>query len=91
MNKLNDFLKLYCYDNNEDLILKLCKKFKLEPPKVQANYYGDVDVIFCSKLKIHCVQVLENKIVLKRRKNRNIGQKTTKAYMNTIKEYYVVF
>jgi hypothetical protein len=29
MNKWEEF---YCYDNNKDLIIKLCKKFKLNEP-----------------------------------------------------------
>lgn len=81
-----DFFEFYRFDNNEDLILKLCKKFRLSEPTIQANCYGDVDVVFRNNLHIYCVQVLDDKVLLKRREDRNFG-KSTKEHMNTIKEY----
>lgn len=84
---MKEFAKFYSYDNNEDLIIKLCKKFNLKEPKIIANKFGDVDIIFSNNLRIYCVQVLDDCVLLKRREDRNFGQKSTKEYMNTIKKY----
>ena len=82
-----DFFDFYRFENNEDLILKLCKKFKLSEPNIRANCYGDVDVMFTNNLRIYCVQVCDDNVILKRREDRNYGQKSTKEYMNVIKKY----
>ena len=87
LNNTKEFFEFYCYDNNEDLIIKLCKKFRLAEPNIVANYHGDVDVIFKNNLRIYYVQVLDDKVVLKRREDRNFGQKSTKEYANVVKEY----
>lgn len=82
--RFNDF---YSYEKNKNLIIKLCKKFRVNEPQLQANCYGCDDIVFKNNLKIYDVQVQFDKIILKRREVRNFGQKSTKEYMNTVKEY----
>lgn len=82
-----DFFEFYRFDNNRDLILKLCKKFRLNEPILRANYYGDVDVIFREKLKVYCVRVLEDSVILESRNDKNFGYKTNKEYMSIKKRY----
>lgn len=81
------FSQFYGYDRNKDLIIKLCKKFRLNEPTIRQSCYGDVDIVFQSNLRIYCIQVLDDKVILKRREERNFGQKSTKEYMNTIEKY----
>ena len=47
--------ELYCYDNNKDLIIKLCKKFELNEPIERINQYGGVDLIFVVGLKTYLI------------------------------------
>ena len=81
------FFEYYRYDNNIDLIDKLCDKFKINKPRITANYYGDVDVFFENNLNLYCVQVIDNEVLLKHRCSRNFGQKNTKEHMNVVKKY----
>lgn len=83
---MNKFQQFYSYDTNKDLIIKLCKKFRLKEPILQANCYGSVDIVFSNNLKIYNVQVEYNKVILKCRSNRDFG-KSTKEHMRIIKEY----
>lgn len=88
MKRINEkFYDFYCYDNNEDLIMKLCKKFNISEPAIRYNCYGGIDVVFKNNLKVYLAEVLDDVIILKRREDKNFGQKSTKEYMNTIKKY----
>lgn len=82
-----EFYNFYCYKSNENLIAKLCKKFNINEPTIRCNCYGGVDVVFKNNLKIYLVEVLDDVVILKRREDRNLGQKFTREYMNTIKKY----
>ena len=46
------FSQFYGYDRNKDLIIKLCKKFKLNEPTIRQSCYGDVDIVFQSNLRL---------------------------------------
>lgn len=87
MSKWEEF---YCYDNNKDLIIKLCKKFKLNEPIERINQYGGVDLIFVVGLKTYLVRLddYNEEVIIKRRKTLNVGQKINKEYMNSIKKLH---
>lgn len=82
-----EFYNFYCYENNENLIAKLCKNFNINEPTIRRNCHGDFDVVFKNNLRIYLVEVLDDIVLLKRREDRNFGQKFTKEHMNIIKKY----
>lgn len=86
MNKWEEF---YCYDNNKDLIVNLCKKFDLKPIE-RINQYGGVDLIFVVGLKTYLINLdgYNKEITIKRRNTLNVGQKINKEYMNSIKKLH---
>lgn len=87
MNKWYDF---YSYDNNKDLIIKLCKKFRMNEPIERINHYGGIDLTFVVGLKTYLVIVddYEELVIIKRRNTLNVGQKLNKEYMNTVKKLH---
>lgn len=87
---MNNWYEFYNYDKNKDLIIKLCKKFKLNEPIERMNKYGGIDLTFVVGLKTYLITLDDyNEIVIiKRRNTLNTGQKLNKEYMNTIKKIH---
>lgn len=86
MNK--KWYEFYCYENNEDLIIKLCKKFKLQEPTQRMNCFGGTNIAFTNGLKVYIVEFDEynEEITLKRRSSFDRG-KSSKEYANPIKKF----
>lgn len=81
------WLSFYNYDNQEDLILKLCQKFNIKQPNVRYNCYGGIDITFTNGFYEYLVVLDGNKeaFIIKRRRNKTNGYKDTKNYMSIAK------
>ena len=81
------FYDFYCYDNNEDLIMKLCKKFNISYPNVRYNCFGQTDVTFIQGLYEYLVEldIKNENFIIKRKNNKSNGYKSNKNYMATVK------
>lgn len=77
----------YNYDNQQDLILKLCKKFNISYPNVRYNCFGQTDVAFIQGLYEYLVEldIKNENFIIKRKNNKLNGYKSNKNYMATVK------
>lgn len=87
---MNSWYEFYCYKKNKDLIIKLCKKFRLNEPIERINRYGGIDLTFVVGLKTYLVVIddYEEFVIIKRRNTLNVGQKLNKEYMNVVKKIH---
>ena len=81
------WLSFYSYDNQEDLILKLCQKFNIKEPTARYNCYGEIDITFINGFYEYLVVLDGEKenFIIKRRRNKSNGYKDTKNYMSVAK------
>ena len=87
---MKEWYNFYKYENNKDLIIKLCKKFRLNEPSERMNKYGIVDLVFIVGLKTYLITIddYNELFIIKRRNTLNVGQKLNKEYMNEIKRLH---
>ena len=74
----------YNYDNQQELILKLCKKFNISYPNVRYNCFGQTDVTFIQGLYEYLVEldIKNENFIIKRKNNKSNGYKSNKNYKN---------
>lgn len=82
-----NFYDLYSYENNEDLIMSICKHYDIQCPTVRFGLYGQLDVCFKINLNTYLVQVLDSSVVVKKESIRRLGQKHRKHYMSKIRYF----
>ena len=83
-----DFYDLYSYENNEDLIFKICEHFGVKKPTTRINKYGYLDICFTINLNTYLVQVNDSYVSLKKEDTKRKGQKHRKYYFSEIMRFY---